>query len=567
MENTVNAGPVTKIRITAPSFPAAWLQDFERISSIIRVRIEERCSARVVNDPLGLEIILSMDENIPEEGFGIEAEEGRITIRGRSPLGILYGAGKLLHTSGYSDDGFLPSGWHGVSVPDSKVRGIYFASHFYNWYHVASEEEIARYMEDMALWGMNSVLLVFPIVNLPCWEDDAAEQCFRQLVKYYTLAKRLNLKAGLLVCPNQDFQCFRQEYRAVENPDPLSRRGNLGNNICPSKPGATDYITGILEEAFRKLEGISLDYLCFWPYDEGGCACEKCFPWGSNGFLKLSEHLASVARRYFGDIRVILSTWMFDTPYEGEWEGIAAQLSRKESRVQYILADAHEDFPRYPLEHPVPGGVPLLNFPEISMWGLWPWGGYGANPLPERFERLWEQVRHIVRGGFPYSEGIFEDINKVVVTQFYWGAWRKAEETLREYISYEYSNRVVPEVLDIIRRVEDNHTRAAAGQKIDPVSAEKAYETAVRVDAELAERARKSWRWRILYLRTLLDRQRYRRAAEYGGILPEGKNWGQLLEGDPDSENAMRELIGIYHSRLKPKPGEHHMSVRPPLKL
>lgn len=34
--------------------------------------------------------------------------------------------------------------------------------------------------------------------------------------------------------------------------------------------------------------------------------------------------------------------------------------------MNYILADAHEDFPRYPLDVGVPGRLPLLTFPEIS---------------------------------------------------------------------------------------------------------------------------------------------------------------------------------------------------------
>ena len=129
---------------------------------------------------------------------------------------------------------------------------------------------------------------------------------------------------------------------------------------------------------------------------------------------------------------------MFDTPPEGEWQGLADALAKADRWVDYILADAHEDFPRYPLDVGVPGNLPLLNFPEISMWGNWPWGGSGANPLPARFQRLWDQVKHVVQGGFPYSEGIYEDMNKAVVAQFYWDRDRSARETLEEYIAYEF---------------------------------------------------------------------------------------------------------------------------------
>ncbi len=78
------------------------------------------------------------------------------------------------------------------------------------------------------------------------------------------------------------------------------------------------------------------------------------------------------------------------------------------------------------------------------MWGNWPWGGFGANPLPARFQRLWDQVKHVVQGGFPYSEGIYEDMNKAVVAQFYWDRDRSARATLEEYIAYEFGPRASP---------------------------------------------------------------------------------------------------------------------------
>lgn len=34
------------------------------------------------------------------------------------------------------------------------------------------------------------------------------------------------------------------------------------------------------------------------------------------------------------------------------------------------------------------------------------WGGWGANPLPNRFEGLWLQTEGHVLGGMPYSEGM-----------------------------------------------------------------------------------------------------------------------------------------------------------------
>ncbi|MCP4311458.1 MAG: hypothetical protein GY790_09375 [Bacteroidetes bacterium] len=59
--------------------------------------------------------------------------------------------GKFLHTSRYDQGGFTPGAWRGTSVPRGTFRGIYFATHFNNWYEAASGPERARYVESLAL--------------------------------------------------------------------------------------------------------------------------------------------------------------------------------------------------------------------------------------------------------------------------------------------------------------------------------------------------------------------------------------------------------------------------------
>ena len=55
-----------------------------------------------------------------------------------------------------------------------------------------------------------------------------------------------------------------------------------------------------------------------------------------------------------------------------------------------------------------------MNFFEISMVGAVPWGGYGANPYPSLLQKIWEKIKGVTGGGYPYSEGIFDDINKII---------------------------------------------------------------------------------------------------------------------------------------------------------
>ena len=123
------------------------------------------------------------------------------------------------------------------------------------------------------------------------------------------------------------------------------------------------------------------------------------------------------------------------------------------------MADNFEDYPRYPLDKGVPGGLPLLNFPDISMYGQYPWGGYGANPHPGRLQQRWDETKTKLSGGFPYSEGIYEDLNKVICAQLYWEPDRPAIETVKEYAAFEFSPEVADDVTSVVKIFEKNHLR------------------------------------------------------------------------------------------------------------
>jgi len=225
--------------------------------------------------------------------------------------------------------------------------------------------------------------------------------------------------------------------------------------------------------------------------------------------------------------------------------------------LKYICVDSHNEFPEFPLNNRKPEGIKLINFPEISMWGMFPWGGFGANPLPERFRRLWKQASDICDGGFPYSEGIYEDFNKALYAGFYWNGDNEISETMREYFNYEFGSCDYDDLSKAIDIMEQNHGlywQYKPGEKITRkslrflknkpgiLSTVKEYKNAracfdilQAVDKKIPEWAEKSWRWRILYLRGEID------------MLLDENN------GEPDQkcESILKELAGIYHANNK----------------
>ncbi len=99
---------------------------------------------------------------------------------------------------------------------------------------------------------------------------------------------------------------------------------SMSVELCPSKPSALALHEQWFAEEFRAFGSVEPDFVMIWPYDQEGCCCPACRPWGASGFLRTAERIAGIARRHFPRVRVILSTWLFDSPVdEVEWKGLA----------------------------------------------------------------------------------------------------------------------------------------------------------------------------------------------------------------------------------------------------
>lgn len=511
---------VKSLRLVLPPQPSPVV---ERIGRVFVRQVQSRCDAQVLAEgaKARFTLELALQPGIGTEGYQIaNGPPGTVRILGNDERGLLYGVGKFLHTSAYTAQGFTPSSWRGVSVPKLPVRGMYFATHFHNFYQDAPLEEVSAYIEDLALWGTNSFMVCFGTEEFTGIHDPKAQEMLDRLRALLKTVKDLGLDATMSCIGNDGYKDDPRELRAddstVGHAHYHTKMGpriyNLGHELCPSKPGVPEMEVTFLQEKLEAFREVGLDCWVFWPYDNGGCTCPNCAPWGANGYPRMAELLARTYRQAFPQGKVILSTWYFNRWADGEWEGLAAKFqAQKPDWVDYLLADNYEAFPRYPLEQGVPGGLPLLNFPDISMWAQEPWGGYGANPHPARLRARWDETAAKLSGGFPYSEGIYEDLNKVICERLYWDPDRPAIEAVKEYIAFECSPEVVDDVTAVVETLEANHARNRIG-----ASAVAAYQTMERVDAQLTPQARRSWRWRLLLIRATIDQEMYRSKLDQG---------------------------------------------------
>lgn len=512
-----------------------------------------------VDHPNRLNVVLKIvQQSMPAESFRIEHHPDKsISITASDPNGMLYGMGKFLHNAALTADGFEPGTWQGLSTPEKPFRMIYFATHFHNFYHDAPIEKVTEYIEELVLWGYNSLNVWFDMHHFDSIKDPAAQAMLDRLALLLAAGKSVGMKSMICVLGNEGYNSTPKELR-LTTPLQIRLRGQYGVEICPSQPGGPELILKHMEEELDefKKRGVQLDYFSVWPYDQGGCGCSQCTPWGSNGYLKMTKKIAALVAQKLPEAKIVQSTWLFDVVEdEGEWAGLAAAYKKEKPPVDYIMADSHETFPKYLLNNPVPGNLPLLNFPEISMWQSWPWGGFGANPLPNRFQTLWNTVSSKVAGGYPYSEGIFEDINKVIYSQFYWNSQKKAKDAIREYVSYEFSAQYADKIVEAIDIMEKNHglrIYRGKGAKDAPVrfvtskedhGAKKAYDLLTAVDNKISNLTKSAWRWRILYLRAMFDHEL------------------RLSKGAPNDKiiAGFKELTEIYSAQ------NADSNVRPPL--
>jgi len=487
------------------------------IFGIFRRQVQNRCAAVVKLSGAGeLNVEFAISGDIGKEGFRIEdGAGGVIRITGNDELGLLYGVGKFLRTSRYDQGGFTPGLWRGTSVPECQLRAIYFATHFGNWYQMAPQKEIEEYLEDMALWGYNTWVFTFPVDAYSDFNEPAARNHIKQLRGLMAAAKRLGLKVGIGNAINNALISVPKEI-AGQFPTPKYHR-NPGIVACPSVPEGHDYILRVWRQtmdAFADIGG-GIDYIWAAAYDTGGCGCEKCQPWGANGFLKITKDVMAQEKIKTPNCKLVLSTWCFDTE---EWKGLVAAMAKDKSWVDYLMLGQCANFPK---EFGIPGNLPLTNFPEISMWGMNPWGAYGANPQPSRIQNSWKGEVSLLSGGLPYSEGIYEDINKAIYSQLYWKKDRIAEDIVREYIAFEYSPKVVEDVLAAINILESSLSTLVNDPRRDKLSESdcQAFDLVKKADAKLTLQARNSWRWRILYLRAMIDCEMFKNGGKIEGTV------------------------------------------------
>ena len=508
-----------------------------------------------------LAVAFRLDASLKGDDAAVTVRDGRAVVRAGRVRGLVFGAGELLRAATWREEGFSLDDGELAFRPVKPIRTAYWARHFHNWYHLATAAELKEYAEDLALWGVNGFKyqLCFPAVDRAGAVSNDVARFERISREVYAHLVAMDLD---LLCDgggNQAPQDSPERFRGEPNANP--KRGNLGFNVCPAKPGAMDYLLANHDKTVGSdvMRGVRPQWLTYWPYDEGGCGCATCSPWGGRGYLGMCRRFSEANAAHWPGAKSIVSTWVFD---DDDWDGLYRYLATDESKwIDALMVDSHTEFPEYPLTHKLPRPVPIVTFPEISMWARLPWGGFGATALPARFERLFRNVERIVSGFMLYSEGRFEDFNKVVVTRLYANPSLHWRDVARDYCRWEFPGVDPADFIRLVELFEKDHVFPDFKKPADAdeherhcreglAAATEAAALADRIEHQISFPMRPCWRWRLFRIRAIIDREIY--AA---------RDWHT-----PKADECYRELMRLNLS--EPVPGLYrnrsaHGAVRP----
>jgi len=492
-------------------------------------------------------IEVTLDPTLQNDRYIITPNAKGATLRAASVCACFAALGKLLYMSTFDGEGgFIPSSTPVDFTPKDPVRGMYFATHFHNFYHNAPLEEVYSVIEDLALRGGNSLLVWFDMHHYTSMQDPAAAAQVKRLRAILAYANTVGMGGALTMLSNEGFASSPESLRAeweAQNGYFARPDSHYHVELCPSREGGIEEILRQRREMLEAFRDLRIDYVIYWPYDQGGCTCEKCAPWGANGFVRLLPHFKALVHEMMPNTRVIVSAWYFDRFTTGEWEGFLPQTGGEVfADVPYLMSFFFRgevpDCVRAYADTPT--AIPQISFPEISMYSCVPWGGYGASVLTDFLETTNQKTATLYRGGYPYSEGIFEDANKFIQLGLFSGEFAHAADALRKYVRFTFCCEDEA-LFDSIRRTETalarTRTRTEEGIRVtiaNTSDVDFVWETMERYNASLPKSVTQSQAFRLFYLRALIDRE----IARNDGYA----------NRSAAAQAAMREINVIYHA-------------------
>ncbi len=198
----------------------------------------------------GYGIRVAVDPSLANDTFRLLPGTDGAAVSGATLSAVFHGVGVLLRRlKPDGRGGFTPLAEAVTFTPVKPLRGMYFATHFGNFYHAAPIEEVLERVVLSAMRGYNELLVWFDMHHFASMEDPEAVALTERLHTVLQYANRVGMGASILMLANEGFSSSPVSLRArfeVENGYQKVPLGHYGNSaraagdackICRSADG------------------------------------------------------------------------------------------------------------------------------------------------------------------------------------------------------------------------------------------------------------------------------------------------------------------------------------------
>ena len=479
LNTTVLVSPVGGTVGKAADFLSDEVYDRTAIRWYIRDHFEG--AARIVlctsdTVPEGLELPEGLVVPEAAEGFALGVSGTDVFIVGRKPRGVMFGVGRLLRLMTMRNREIsLPQNTMISTSPKYPMRvhqmGYRKTATSYDLWTVETYEQ---YLREMAIFGCNGAEL---IQEQPPGEKDSVLMAESQ----WDMNIRL---AGMM--DEYDWEVF------LWYPVPILRDDQQRYDIE----------LGYRERFFNEMPRI--DHLFVPGGDPGNNHPRVLMP--------AMEGMAAMLHKRFPDAGVFVSNqkmkpeatdWMFSYFREEQPKWLGGYVYGPGTK--HSIMDAREWLPqqyeirRYPdITHNLRGMFPVPHWDGKMAQSL---GREGINPRPGHNQKVHNAFDEYASGFGTYSDGIHDDLNKVVWSALGWDPDADLHEIVVDYGRLFFGEDVGEDVAEGLWMLQENMTGNFIENDGVPVTLAKWR----AIGEKVSPKVRKSWRYQNYLMRAIFD--------------------------------------------------------------
>lgn len=460
------------------------------------------------------------------EGFKIKVSVSGIRkaiwVVGHDERGTFYGMARILRKI-YAKNGQIlyPEAIDGLSVtPEYPIRGHQLGYRDkQNTCPAWGMKEYATYIRDLELFGANSIEL------LPPRTDDA-------------------LYSSLFSTDPHEMMIGLSRIIHSYHMDVWLWYPNLGTGYDTQEK---------MEKEIREREQVFAEI----PYLDA-----VSIPFGDPGSLfpteafRVTAVFAQILKKYHPEATIWIAPQHFQ-PEPGWYDAFYAELKKEPVWLTGVCFAPWEQDSIQDLVKKIPAKyrTRIRNYPDIThntncQFPVPEWddafaltlGREGNNMRPEGMKRIHNFHAKCTVGSITYSEGIHDDVNKMIWCDQDFSTKMSTRETVEDYVRMFVDGDLVKELSDVIFQTE----RSWVGPITKNTGIDDNYRLMRRLDAEVDEQVKRNFRYQMIKLRVLSDyytKYKYlddqKNECDAKKILSEANKRGSLA--------AIKEARSIFH--------------------